>query len=224
MRSINMTTCRRILKSQVCFGCATLLESVLIILIQNVIFVDQTSFALAENARMVIDELVRQMTKGRQQFDRNGTNARKGKVHERLLKAMLGDPYFQMAPPKSTGRERFGREFVIGLIATGVKFEDLIATAAELTAQTVAATVPPGTEVIASGGGVHNRWLMQRLAQLLPEGSALTTSKEYGIHPDAKEAIAFAVLAYQYAQKQPGNLPSVTGARRPVLLGKDSPA
>lgn len=172
---------------------------------------------------MAIDELVRQMTKGRQQFDRNGSIARKGKVHERLLNAMLGDPYFQMSPPKSTGRERFGREFVNGLIATGVKLEDLIATATEFTAQSIAASVPPQTELIASGGGVHNRWLMRRLAQLLPEGSSLTTSKEYGIDPDAKEAIAFAVLAYQYAHKKPGNLPSVTGARRPVLLGKDSP-
>ena len=173
---------------------------------------------------MVIDQLMRQMTNGRQQFDRHGTVARKGKLHQRLLNAMLGDPYFQMAPPKSTGRERFGREFVNGLIATGVRMEDLIATATEFTARSIALAIPTGVEVIASGGGVHNRWLMRRLAGLLPAGATLTTSKEYGIDPDAKEAIAFAVLAYQFAHKQPANLPSVTGARRPALLGKDSPA
>ncbi len=172
---------------------------------------------------MVIDELVRQMTDGQKQFDRNGAIARRGKVHQRLLTAMLGDPYFKMTPPKSTGRERFGREFVNGLIATGVPFEDLIATAAEFTAHSITLAIPPGADVIASGGGVHNKWLMQRLTELLPKGAAIKTSAEYGIDLDAKEAIAFAVLAYQYAKKQPGNLPSVTGARRPVLLGKDSP-
>lgn len=173
---------------------------------------------------MVMDELVRQMTDGQKQFDRNGSIARRGKVHERLLGAMLGDPYFKMNPPKSTGRERFGREFVNGLIATGVPLEDLIATATEFTARSIMLAIPPGAEVIVSGGGVHNKWLMQRLAEMLPRGAALRTSAEYGIDPDAKEAIAFAVLAHQFAQKQPGNLPSVTGARRPVLLGKDSPA
>jgi anhydro-N-acetylmuramic acid kinase len=173
---------------------------------------------------MVIDELARQMSDGEKQFDRNGAIARRGKVHERLLGAMLGDPYFKLIPPKSTGRERFGREFVNGLIATGVSFEDLIATATEFTARSIALAIPPGAEVIASGGGVHNRWLMQRLTELLPKGATLQTSANYGVDPDAKEAIAFAVLAYQFSRKQPGNLPSVTGARRPVLLGKDSPA
>lgn len=173
---------------------------------------------------MVIDELARQMSGGQKQFDRNGAIARRGTVHERLLGAMLGDPYFKMTPPKSTGRERFGRDFVNGLIATGVSFEDLIATATECTVRSIALAIPPGAEVIASGGGVHNKWLMQRLTELLPKGATLQTSVNYGIDPDAKEAIAFAVLAYQFSKKQPGNLPSVTGARRPVLLGKDSPA
>ena len=100
----------------------------------------------------------------------------------------------------------------------------MIATATECTVRSIALAIPPGAEVIASGGGVHNKWLMQRLTELLPEGATLQTSAHYGIDPDAKEAIAFAVLAYQFSKKQPGNLPSVTGARRPVLLGKDSPA
>ena len=173
---------------------------------------------------MVMDDLVRYKTDGRQQYDRNGSIARHGEVHERLLKAMLGDPYFKMAPPKSTGRERFGREFVNGLIATGVPAEDLIATAAEFTARSIVLAVPPRVELIASGGGVDNRWLMRRLVELLPASVTMKTSAEYGIDPGAKEAIAFAVLAYEFSRKRPGNLPSATGARRSVLLGKDSPA
>src|SRR5258708_3335327 len=114
---------------------------------------------------MVIDALVRHKTDGRQQFDRNGSIARRGNVHERLLAAMLGDPYFAMAPPKSTGRERFGREFVNGLIATGVAIEDLIATATEFTARSIVLAVPARVELIASGGGGRHRWLMRRLVE-----------------------------------------------------------
>jgi anhydro-N-acetylmuramic acid kinase len=173
---------------------------------------------------MVMDALVRNHSDGKQPYDRNGTLARRGQVHERLLGAMLGDPYFKMAPPKSTGRERFGREFVNGLLATGVGTEDLIATATEFTAQSIALAVPPGVELIVSGGGVHNRWLMRRLAEVLPAGVQVKTSAEHGVDPDAKEAMAFAVLAYEFAHGRPANLPSATGARRAVRLGKDSPA
>jgi anhydro-N-acetylmuramic acid kinase len=178
---------------------------------------------------MVIDALVAHMTRGRQRFDRNGRIARKGKVHLRLLDSMLRDPYFAFDPPKTAGREQFGREFSNGLIATGLPIEDLIATASELTARSIAqallATVEKEDcirEVIASGGGVHNLQVMRRLRELLPDLS-VKTSEEYGIHPDAKEAIAFAVLAYEFIQGHPGDLPSATGARHPVLLGKSSP-
>ena len=172
---------------------------------------------------MVIDGLVTHLTEGREHFDRNGRIAKRAPVHEKLLAAMLGDPYFKMAPPKSTGRERFGREFISGLVATGIGIEDLIATATEFTARSIAIAIPPRMEVIASGGGVRNRQIMRRLGELLPE-QEVVTSATYGIDPDAKEAIAFAVLAYEFAKRRPGNLPSATGARRPVLLGKDSPA
>jgi anhydro-N-acetylmuramic acid kinase len=173
---------------------------------------------------MVMDALVQHVTEGKQQYDRNGTIARRGAIHDKLLTAMLSDPYFTMLPPKSTGRERFGREFVSGLLATGVPVEDLIATATEFSARSIALAIPPGVELIASGGGVHNRWLMRRLAAALPTNVTLTTSDEFGIEPDAKEAIAFAVLAYEFASGRCGNLPSATGAARSVLLGKDSPA
>lgn len=175
---------------------------------------------------MVIDALVRARSGGRQTFDRDGRIARHGSVHERLLGSMLEDPYFKMKPPKTAGREQFGQEFASGLLATGVAVEDLIATATELTARSIAAAIGRcaggAQEVIASGGGVHNRWLMRRLRELLA-GLALRTSADFGIDPDAKEAIAFAVLAHEFVMHRPGNLPSATGARRGVLLGRGTP-
>ena len=176
---------------------------------------------------MVIDALVSHLTGGRELYDRGGRIARRGKIHARLLDSMLSDPYFTIAPPKTAGREQFGREFASGLVATGLPLPDLIATAAELTAQSIARAIAglkhPAQEVIASGGGVHNRLLMRRLTELLP-GIAVRTSDVYGIDPGAKEAIAFAVLAHEFVRGRPGNLPSATGARRAAVLGKSSPA
>ena len=174
---------------------------------------------------IVIDALVAHHTEGRQHYDRNGSIARRGTVHERLLEAMLSDPYFERKPPKTTGREQFGQQFVSGLLATGISLPDLIATATELTARSIAMVIP-GTganEVIVSGGGLHNRWLMQRLRALL-NYCDVKSSADFGIDPDAKEAIAFAVLAYEFTRGRTGNLPRVTGAGREVLLGKNSPA
>jgi anhydro-N-acetylmuramic acid kinase len=178
---------------------------------------------------MVIDALVVHMTGGRQHYDRDGRIARKGNIHARLLDSMLGDPYFAFGPPKTAGREQFGRDFVNGLIATGLPLPDLVATASELTAQSIARAITTSVsegdnvrEVIASGGGVHNRQIMKRLHELLPQ-FILNSSAGHGIDPDAKEAIAFALLAYEFIQGRPGNLPSATGARHPALLGKSSP-
>jgi anhydro-N-acetylmuramic acid kinase len=178
---------------------------------------------------MVIDALVAHMTGGRQHYDRDGRIARKGKVHAPLLDSMLSDPYFAFDPPKTAGREQFGRDFVNGLITTGVPLPDLIATASELTARSIARSITSAIsdedrirEVIVSGGGVHNRQIMKRLRELLPL-FAVKSSDAHGIDPDAKEAIAFAVLAYEFIQGRPGNLPSATGARHPALLGKSSP-
>jgi anhydro-N-acetylmuramic acid kinase len=176
---------------------------------------------------MVMDALVNKLTDGKQTYDSDGRIARLGTVHTRLLDSMLSDPYFSLPPPKTAGREQFGQEFASGLIATGLPLADLVATATELTARSIAAAIggfaQPGYEVIASGGGVHNRWLMRRLRELLPV-SDLQTSAAFGIDPDAKEAIAFALLAYQFVMRRTGNLPSATGARRAVLLGRSTPA
>ena len=176
---------------------------------------------------MVIDALVRKLTNGKAMHDNNGRIARNAQVHSKMLDGMLRDPYFKLAPPKTAGREQFGQDFATGLIATGVPLEDLIATATEFTVRSIAVAIatyaPPESEVVASGGGIHNTFLMERLRALLPAAS-LTTSADFGIDPDAKEAIAFAALAHEFVQQRPANLPSATGARRPVLLGRDTPA
>jgi anhydro-N-acetylmuramic acid kinase len=171
---------------------------------------------------MVIDALVSQLTAGKQLFDKGGAIAARGHVDRALLDKLLSDRYYKQKPPKSAGREQYGAEFVARLLATGLPLPDLIATATALTAATIALAGEPD-EIIASGGGVHNRQLMGNLAALLPK-TVFSTTADYGIDPDAKEAIAFAVLAYQTHRGRPGNLPSATGASRPVVLGKITPA
>jgi anhydro-N-acetylmuramic acid kinase len=149
-------------------------------------------------------------------FDRDGDRARSGKVNEELLARLLEDSYYRRDPPKSCGREQYGAEFVR---ESGID----IATATELTARTIALAVgryPATREVIVSGGGAHNRYLMERIAALIP--ARVTTSAEFGIGVDSKEAILFALLAYETYQGRPGNLPSATGARKPMILGKIS--
>jgi len=169
---------------------------------------------------MVIDALTREATRGRQNFDRGGRIAARGRVDRALLDRLLADPYYRRRPPKSAGREQYGAEFVARLQQTGLPPPDLIATATVLTAATVARAVAPyrPAELIVSGGGAHNPRILAHLAACLP-GVAIATSADYGIHPDAKEAIAFAVLAYQTWRGRPSNVPAATGARRPVVLG-----
>ena len=170
---------------------------------------------------MVMDALVRDYTGGRQSFDRDGRIAAQGCVNRQLLDRLLGDPYYRRKPPKSAGREQYGAEFAARLKQTGLPLPDLIATATVLTAATIAGGVAPyrAEEVIVSGGGAHNPRIMAHLAGFLP-AVRLATSADYGINVDAKEAIAFAVLAYQTWRGRPSNLPPATGARHAVILGK----
>ena len=170
---------------------------------------------------MAIDALAREHTRGRQDFDRGGRIAAQGNLNRALLDRLLADPYYRRKPPKSAGREQYGAEFVTHLKQTGLPLPDLIATATVLTAATIAKAVAPFApdELIVSGGGAHNPQILAHLAAFLP-GVALSTSADYGIDVDAKEAIAFAILAYQTWRRKPSNLPSATGARRPVILGK----
>jgi anhydro-N-acetylmuramic acid kinase len=136
-----------------------------------------------------------------------------------LLRKLLADPYYRRRPPKSTGREQYGARFVERMMASRLPLPDLIATATALTAATVARAIRGlRGDLVASGGGVHNRQLMAQLAALVPDIRILTTA-EFGVDPDAKEAIAFAVLAFYTWRRKPANLPSATGARQPVILG-----
>ena len=175
---------------------------------------------------MVMDQLVERMTDGQRRFDRNGSIGARGQVNRQLLDRLLRDDYFLAPPPKTAGREQYGKEFVDQLVATGISFADLIATATVFTVATIASGVQwfaeGCTEVIAGGGGTHNRHLMSQLSAFLPT-CRVTTTAEFGIHPDAKEAIAFAVLAHRTWREQTGNLPAATGAGRAVVLGKITP-
>jgi anhydro-N-acetylmuramic acid kinase len=174
---------------------------------------------------MVIDALVREYTKGKQGFDRGGKLAASGRVDRGLLDELLADRYYRAAGPKSAGREQYGAEFVTRMKGSKLPLPDLIATATALTAATIAMAVTRADrvdELIVSGGGVHNRVLMNQLAAFLP-GVAIASSGEYGADPDAKEAIAFGILAHETWRRRPSNLPSATGARRAVVLGSITP-
>ncbi len=161
---------------------------------------------------MVIDQIVEWFTGER--YDGGGAIASRGVVNEGVLKDLLRDSYYRRKAPKTAGREQYGKEFVARLLATGLGFEDLVATATALTARTLSKAIPAeADDVIVAGGGVHNATLMAQISKARP-------SSEFGIHPDAKEAIAFAILAYESWHGRPGNLPSATGARHAVPLGK----
>jgi len=172
---------------------------------------------------MILDALAARFTGGRQRFDRGGRMAARGRVNRPLLAQLLSDPYFRRRPPKSAGREQYGAEFVKPLLKRQLAPEDLMATATAFTAASIALGIRrfagSPAELIASGGGLQNPQLMAQLAAFLP-GVRIRSSDEFGIGSAAKEAIAFAVLAYESYHRRPGNLPSATGARHPVILGK----
>ncbi len=186
---------------------------------------------------MVIDALALELFGKR--FDRNGAIAAEGNVLAQVLAASLRNPYFQLKPPRTAGREQFGREFAARFLAAcrrhSSKPEDAIATATALTAESIAASykqfvqkkmrggVPAFSSVdyIVSGGGARNATLMALLAQrLAPLGCELAASEDFGLPAEAKEAAAFALLAWQTWHRKPGNVPAATGAMRPAILGQ----
>lgn len=179
---------------------------------------------------MVIDALIRHFTKGRESYDSNGFMASHGKVEKAVLSFALENPFFDHKPPKSAGREQFGLAFVYRhfLARRRPRFMDTVCTATELTALTISNALErfvfPRAKVrrlIVSGGGARNRFLTRRLGALRPE-LEIELSDRYGLPVDAKEAIAFALLADRTMHGLPGNLPAVTGARLAVVLGKIS--
>lgn len=180
---------------------------------------------------MVIDALASELLS--RPFDPNGAVAAKGSVLAPVLAAALRNPYFKLKPPRTAGREQFGREYAARFLAQcrrqSVKPEDALATATALTAETIARSyvrfVKPKLEgdvdYIVSGGGARNLTLMAMLAERLePLGCVLAASEDFGLPAEAKEAAAFALLAWQTWHRKAGNLPAATGASRPVLLGQ----
>ena len=181
---------------------------------------------------MVMDALAMQLFG--KNFDRGGRLAAAGKVLEPVLKWVLGNPYFKQKPPRTAGREQFGRDYAAEFLAKCLRLsekpEDAMTTAAALTAETIVESyrrfVKPrmgrsGVDFIVSGGGAKNATLMAMLAaRLEPLGCDLAASEDFGLPVEAKEAAAFALLAWQTWHRLPGNVPAATGACRGVVLGQ----
>ena len=190
--------------------------------------VDEGAFAFDTGPGMALIDATARIADPALPYDRDGALAARGKVEATLLAELLADPYFAQAPPKSTGRERFGGEYAAAL-ARRAPGADAVATATALTAATVTDALrrwtPPGCEVVASGGGCHHPVLWGALEQRLQaEGRALTRFDQLFFSGDAKEAVAFALLGYLTLHGQPGNLPAATGARGRRVLGTVTPA
>jgi anhydro-N-acetylmuramic acid kinase len=185
---------------------------------------------------MVIDALSAEYSRGKLRCDRGGKIAASGKPDIPLLDNLLTDAYYRRSPPKSAGREQYGADFVERMKQSKGSLRDLIATATVLTARTIALAVreyqgtaegaqagrPAPLDLIVSGGGVHNPQIMAHLAAYLP-GVAISTSSDHGVDADAKEAVAFAVLAHETWRRRASNLPSATGARHAAVLGSIAP-
>jgi anhydro-N-acetylmuramic acid kinase len=190
--------------------------------------VEEGSFAFDTGPGMAIIDTIANLVEPGLAYDKNGALASRGKVNESVLTECLGDPFFGEKPPKSTGRERFGTAFASRMYAK-LPGPDAVATAVGLTARSIAGAVsrwtPPGTEVVASGGGCHHPVLWATLMELLAaQERKLIRFDELFFSGDAKEAVAFALLGYLSVHGQPGNLPSATGARGPRVLGVITPA
>ena len=182
---------------------------------------------------MVIDALMERLF--RKHYDRDGKIAARGRVLDKVVKTILSEKYFAKTPPKSAGREEFGAAFAANFLErckrAGGRPEDAVTTATALTVESIALAydrfVRPlnraggVVDYIVSGGGARNATLMKMLQQRLkPVGCDVVASDKMGLPSQAKEAVAFALLAWQTWQGLPGNVPSATGAKRPVVLGE----
>lgn len=171
---------------------------------------------------MVIDELCRHFY--HEEYDRDGRHAAAGKINQTVLSALLQHPYLRRPFPKTTGREDFGQAYVQQLLKRhALSANDWIATATAFTAQTIAQAVRQfaqgPTELIVGGGGSYNPTLMAQLKAALPEIS-VGTQEDLGFSSEAKEAIAMVILGNQTLHQEPSNVPSATGAEKPVILGR----
>lgn len=184
---------------------------------------------------MVMDAVVTKLSDGKQTFDRGGRWAAQGRVSQKLLSWCLTHPYLARKLPKTTGREEFGEVFLKQFLATGHRLKlsdaDLIATATAFTAESIAdayrrfvipkikRSVLPKLQIVLGGGGAKNPTLVRMLRERFSIGE-LTTHEQFGMDSSAKEPLAFAILAHATLNGTPGNVPSATGARRTVVLGK----
>jgi anhydro-N-acetylmuramic acid kinase len=183
-------------------------------------------------ANMLIDALVAHFTHGRERYDKDARLAQQGRSILALINELMRDPYLKLAPPKSTGREYYGRTYLDKILALGrrhkAKPNDLIRAATVFTALSIVDAlnrfVLPKTKIqqlIVSGGGSHNPLILGQISAALPK-IQIVPSSQLRVPEDAKEAFAFALLAYETFHQRPSNVPSATGARRPAILGKIS--
>ncbi len=191
---------------------------------------------------ILIDELIGRFTDGKRQYDHSGEMASSGQHSLMMTEFLLSDAYFERSPPKSTGRELFSIGFIDRFMGFWQRaadretvpisdlYPDILATATMATAASIRMALelwlnPRGgvETVIVGGGGVHNKTLMRTLTDLLAP-ARIATLEDFGIPGDAKEAMAFAVLAYETIHGRPSNVPSATGASRPAILGSITPA
>jgi anhydro-N-acetylmuramic acid kinase len=176
---------------------------------------------------MPLDAVARAASNGGEAFDAGGRRAARGRVDAALLAELHAHPYLTLPLPKSTGRETFGKDFIYPLLARyGDRLDDLLATLTRFVAEAIARSYRESLpalpdEVFVSGGGALNPTLMAHLTALLAP-VPVATSALLGVDPEAKEAIAFAVLANETVFGHAGNIPSVTGAAGPRVLGKIS--
>lgn len=179
---------------------------------------------------MVMDAVFTELTGGKKTYDEGGTFAAGGVVHPGLLSRLMEDPYLSRKPPKTTGREYYGPAYVAKIMKYArehcIAHADLMATVTAFTAETICYSVEhyfpvPPDRLIIGGGGSMNKTLVQDIARALP-GCEVMTNEALGYDSNAKEAVAFAVLANEALFAGNNNVPSVTGARNPVVMGKIS--
>ncbi len=179
---------------------------------------------------MIVDALVESFTRGRQRYDRDARMALRGQMIPTLLNKMIREPYLRKAPPKTAGREQFGRGYVEAILAWGHRHrarpEDLVRTATLFTSLSIVDAfrrfIFPRArvdELVIAGGGARNPLMIAQLAAGLP-GIEMIPADRFGVRAEAKEAFAFAVLAYEAFHGRANNLPSATGARHAAVLGK----
>ena len=188
---------------------------------------------------MVMDGVVAALTAGEKTFDRAGEWAAKGTVSDKLLRKLMKHPFLKRRPPKTTGREEFGRPFIEGVLREGRKVKlpsaDFVATITAFTTASIAdayrrfvfpnlrAADLPKLQIILGGGGAKNPTLRRMLKEDLGT-EEIYTHEDFGIANEAKEALAFAIMAHETLQGKPSNVPTATGASRSVVLGKIIPA